>query len=46
MSVHFEAKKNLYFVLFVYKIVNIFVGDGMGNGVKINFIMHITFLIV
>lgn len=28
MSVHFEAKTNLYFVLCVYKMVTIFLGDG------------------
>lgn len=28
MTVHFEAKTNLYFVLCVYKMVTIFLGDG------------------
>lgn len=33
INVHFEAKTNLYFVLCVYYMVTIFLGDGMGNGV-------------
>lgn len=46
MSVHFEAKTNLYFVLCVYKMVTIFLGKGELNSLQEDFILHITFLTI